>query len=136
MSLTTASVEKMFAPLANGNAPAFFHDSVSEDVVWNFGCPGANHMFAGRYEGSNAFISGTFATMAGMMKGPMKISLESSVVAADGKTAAVQVRSEGETKSGLMCDDRACWVIKEEGGVLTEVSGTFDLVSSVLGAPC
>ncbi|KAM0748348.1 hypothetical protein T439DRAFT_358897 [Meredithblackwellia eburnea MCA 4105] len=123
MSLTTEYVAQMFAPLENKNgtgAAEFFAKYVDEHVDWTFGSPGATHMFAGRYKGIAEFLQATSGKMAAIFKVGDPCAT-SSLISADGTSAAVQIRSVGETKNGQILDESALWLVKAKDGYLVEI---------------
>lgn len=71
MPITHDSITAAFAPLSTENHMLFFATSVSPDVVWQYGAPGATHPLAGRYDGMPAFVAGTFAKLGGCFAGEL-----------------------------------------------------------------
>ncbi|KAI5478545.1 hypothetical protein MNV49_004804 [Pseudohyphozyma bogoriensis] len=131
MSLTAASVQAMFAPLASAEPHMFFVKSISPEVVWTYGCPGATHILAGTYNGAGAMVAGTFGRLAGIFKGPLKMELLSSIIDASGASAAVTLKTTGEAKNGRKIDETSVWLIKEKDGVLIEIISFFDSAALV-----
>jgi ketosteroid isomerase-like protein len=130
MLVTADEVRKIFEGLALGSSESFF-DHVSEDVDWTVM---GTHPLAGRYHTKQSFRASTFDRLETLMRGNMRLIVEHILV--DGNWAVVELRSEATTKAGKAFDNRYCWVMRFENGLVTQVRAYLDsaLVRDVVEA--
>lgn len=129
MPVTVDQVRKVFEGLARGSSGSFF-DHVSADVDWTVM---GTHPLAGRYRSKQSFREATFDRLETIMREGMRLVVENVLV--DGDWAVVELRSEATTKTGKPFDNRYCWVMRFDKGLVTEVRAYLDsaLVRDVVG---
>jgi uncharacterized protein len=82
------------------------------------------HPLAGHYLSKKAFIDGTFAKLA---KGlPLGAELHTEHVFVQGDQAVVELHSLATAKNGMRFDNRYCWVVYFQDGVVARVRAYLD----------
>ena len=82
------------------------------------------HPLAGHYRSKNAFIEGTFAKLAQVL--PQGAELHTENVIVQGDQAAVELHSLATAKNGMRFDNRYCWIIYFQDGVIVRVRAYLD----------
>lgn len=113
-------VANLFAKWEEGDSSPFFA-AVADDVTWT--AIGATPI-SGVSHSKREYLDKTYLPLQSVFSGPTSCKVK-RIVASDG---AVVVEWRGETplaKGGVYANDY-CWVIRVNGGKLTEVTGYFD----------
>jgi ketosteroid isomerase-like protein len=82
------------------------------------------HPLAGHYAGKQAFIAGTFAKLGRVL--PQGAQLHVEYLLAQGDQAVVELHSLATAKNGMRFDNRYCWVVYFQDGVITRVRAYLD----------
>jgi uncharacterized protein len=120
MTITTNGVREIFKGLENGDGSDFFKH-VAEDVDWTVM---GTHPLAGHYLSKKAFIEGTFAKLGQVL--PQGAELHTENVIVQGDEAVVELHSLATAKNGMRFDNRYCWVIYFQGGMIVRVRAYLD----------
>jgi len=120
MAITEDRVREIFRGLESGDGSIFFKH-VAEDVDW---CVMGTHPLAGHYFGKKAFIDGTFAKLAKVL--PQGTELHTEHVIVQGDQAVVELHSLATAKNGMRFDNRYCWVVYFQDGVIVRVRAYLD----------
>ena len=120
MSVTPEIVRRIFKGLENGDGAAFF-EYVSDDVDW---IVMGTHPLAGHYCGKKAFIAGTFDKLARVLPQGAQLLVENLVVKDD--QAVVELHSLATAKNGMRFDNRYCWVVYFQDGVIVRIRAYLD----------
>jgi ketosteroid isomerase-like protein len=120
MPITADSVREIFEGLESGDGAAFFRH-VAENVDW---IVEGTHPLAGHYLSKKAFIEGTFAKLAKVL--PQGAELHTENVIVQGDQAAVELHSLATAKNGMRFDNRYCWIVYFQGGVIVRVRAYLD----------
>jgi uncharacterized protein len=120
MAITPDRVRNIFKGLENGDGAAFFRH-VADDVDW---IVEGTHPLAGHYRSKKAFIEGTFAKLAQVL--PQGAELHTENVIVQGDQAAVELHSLATAKNGMRFDNRYCWIIYFQDGVIVRVRAYLD----------
>jgi ketosteroid isomerase-like protein len=120
MGISAERVREIFTGLENGDGVAFFKH-VASDVDWTVM---GTHPLAGHYAGKQAFIAGTFAKLERVLPHGAQLHVESVLVHHD--RAAVELRSMAIAKNGMRFDNRYCWVVYFQDGVIVKVRAYLD----------
>ena len=120
MAITSESVREIFKGLENGDGAAFFAH-VADNVDW---IVEGTHPLAGHYLSKKAFIEGTFAKLAQVL--PQGAELHTENVIVQGEQAAVELHSLATAKNGMRFDNRYCWIIYFQDGVIVRVRAYLD----------
>jgi hypothetical protein len=119
-TITPEQVRDIFKGLENGDGAAFF-SHVSEDVDWTVL---GTHPLAGRYLSKTAFVAGTFAKLANVLPEGAQLHIENLVV--QGDVVVVELHSLATAKNGMRFDNRYCWVVYFQAGVIVRVRAYLD----------
>lgn len=76
MSITRTEALTLLNPLTAQDVTPFFRDSLSPNLKWTYGAPGATHALAGTYDGLGPFVAGTWARLAACFNGERSIKLQ------------------------------------------------------------
>jgi uncharacterized protein len=120
MTITPDFVRKVFKGLENGDGTAFF-DHVADDVDW---IVEGTHPLAGHYRSKQAFIAGTFDKLAQVLPQGAQLHVEDLIVKDD--RAVVELHSLATAKNGMRFDNRYCWVVYFENGVIVRIRAYLD----------
>jgi ketosteroid isomerase-like protein len=120
MGISAERVREIFRGLENGDGVAFFKH-VANDVDWTVM---GTHPLAGHYAGKQAFIAGTFAKLERVLPQGAQLHVESVLVHND--RAVVELRSMAIAKNGMRFDNRYCWVVYFQDGVIVRVRAYLD----------
>jgi ketosteroid isomerase-like protein len=120
MAITADSVRETFKGLETGDGAAFF-DHVADNVDW---IVEGTHPLAGHYLSKKAFIAGTFAKLAQVLPQGTQLHVENLIVNDD--EAAVELHSLATAKNGMRFDNRYCWVVYFQDGVIVRVRAYLD----------
>lgn len=120
MSITPDRVRETFKGLESGDGAAFF-EHVAEDVDWTVM---GTHPLAGHYLGKRAFIEGTFAKLGQVLPQGTQLHVENVIVQED--QAVVELRSLAVARNGMRFDNRYCWVLYFQGGLIVRVRAYLD----------
>jgi ketosteroid isomerase-like protein len=120
MAITQERVREIFKGLENGEGSAFFQH-VAENVDWTVM---GTHPLAGRYLSKKAFIEGTFAKLGQVL--PYGAQLHTENVIVEGEQAVVELHSLATAKNGMRFDNRYCWVVAFQDGLIVRVRAYLD----------
>ena len=120
MAITTERVREIFRGLEKGDGAAFF-EHVADDVDWTVM---GTHPLAGRYRNKKDFIAGTFAKLAQVLPQGAQLHVEHLLVKDD--EAVVELHSLATAKNGMRFDNRYCWVVYFQDGVIVRVRAYLD----------
>jgi uncharacterized protein len=120
MAITADSVRETFKGLETGDGAAFF-DHVADNVDW---IVEGTHPLAGHYLSKKAFIAGTFAKLGQVLPQGAQLHVENLIVQDD--EAAVELHSLATAKNGMRFDNRYCWVVYFQEGVIVRVRAYLD----------
>jgi ketosteroid isomerase-like protein len=120
MSISAQEVRDIFKGLENGDGAAFFAH-VADGVDWTVM---GTHPLAGHYAGRQAFITGTFAKLGRVL--PLGAQLHVEHVITQDDQAVVELHSLATAKNGMRFDNRYCWVLYFQGGLITRVRAYLD----------
>ncbi|HEV3078373.1 MAG TPA: nuclear transport factor 2 family protein, partial [Gemmataceae bacterium] len=112
MAITTERVREIFQGLEKGDGAAFF-EHVADDVDWTVM---GTHPLAGHYRSKKSFIAGTFAKLGQVLPQGARLQVEHLLVKDD--EAVVELHSLATAKNGMRFDNRYCWVVDFQGGVI------------------
>jgi hypothetical protein len=113
-------VREVFKGLENGDGAAFF-EHVADDVDW---IVMGTHPLAGHYLSKKAFIEGTFAKLAQVLPRGAQLHVENLIV--KDNQAVVELHSLATAKNGMRFDNRYCWVVYFQNGVIVRVRAYLD----------
>jgi uncharacterized protein len=82
------------------------------------------HPLAGHYLSKSAFIAGTFAKLSRVLPHGAQLHLLNLIVA--GGQAVVELHSLATAKNGMRFDNRYCWVVYFQDGIVTRVRAYLD----------
>jgi uncharacterized protein len=94
---------------------------VAEDVDWTVM---GTHALAGHYAGKQAFIAGTFAKLDRVRPQGAQLYMEHMI--AQGDQVVVELHSLATAKNGMRFDNRYCWVVHFQDGIITRVRAYLD----------
>jgi uncharacterized protein len=120
MAITVDSVREIFKGLERGDGAAFF-DHVADNVDW---IVEGTHPLAGHYLSKKAFIAGTFAKLGQVLPQGAQLHVENLIVKDD--EAAVELHSLATAKNGMRFDNRYCWVVYFQDGVIVRARAYLD----------
>jgi len=120
MAITTERVREIFRGLEKGDGAAFF-EHVADDVDWTVM---GTHPLAGRYRSKKAFIAGTFAKLGQVLPRGAELQVEHLLVEDD--QAVVELHSLATAKNGMRFDNRYCWVVYFQNGIIVRVRAYLD----------
>ena len=120
MAITSESVREIFKGLETGDGAAFFKH-VADDVDW---IVEGTHPLAGHYVSKKAFIEGTFAKLAQVLPQGTELVTEHVLVKDD--QAVVELHSLATARNGMRFDNRYCWVVYFQNGVIVRVRAYLD----------
>jgi uncharacterized protein len=120
MAISHERVREIFKGLENGEGSAFFQH-VAENVDWTVM---GTHPLAGHYLSKKAFIEGTFAKLGQVL--PYGAQLHTENVIVEGEQAVVELHSLATAKNGMRFDNRYCWVVAFQDGLIVRVRAYLD----------
>jgi uncharacterized protein len=120
MAITHESVRELFKGLENGDGSAFFQH-VADDVDWTVM---GTHPLAGHYLSKKAFIEGTFAKLGQILPNGAQLHTENVIV--EGDQAVVELHSLATARNGMRFDNRYCWVVYFQDGLIVRVRAYLD----------
>jgi ketosteroid isomerase-like protein len=82
------------------------------------------HPLSGHYAGKQAFIAGTFAKLGRVLLQGAQLHVE--YVFVQGDRAVVELHSFASAKNGMRLDNRYCWVVSFQDGIITRVRAYLD----------
>jgi ketosteroid isomerase-like protein len=94
---------------------------VADGVDWTVM---GTHPLAGHYAGKQAFITGTFAKLGRVL--PLGSQLHVEHVITQDDQAVVELHSLATAVNGMRFDNRYCWVLYFQGGLITRVRAYLD----------
>ena len=118
--ITPDLVREVFKGLENGDGAAFF-EHVADDVDW---IVMGTHPLAGHYRSKRAFIAGTFDQLARVLPQGAQLQVEYLIVKDD--QAVVELHSLATAKNGMRFDNRYCWVVYFQNGVIVRIRAYLD----------
>ena len=119
-AITPELVRKIFKGLENGDGGTFF-EYVADNVDW---IVMGTHPLAGHYRSKKAFIAGTFDKLAQVLPQGAQLQLEYLIVKDD--QAVVELHSLATAKNGMRFDNRYCWVVYFQNGVIVRIRAYLD----------
>jgi ketosteroid isomerase-like protein len=122
MTITPDRVREIFKGLESGDGAAFF-EHVADNVDW---IVEGTHPLAGHYLSKKAFIAGTFAKLGQVLPQGAQLHTEHVIVQDD--EAVVELHSLATAKNGMRFDNRYCWVVYFQNGVIVRVRAYLDSV--------
>ena len=120
MAITPERVREIFKGLENGAGAAFF-EQVADDVDWTVM---GTHPLAGHYDSKKDFIAGTFAKLGLVLPRGAQLHVEHLIVKDD--QAVVELHSLATAKNGMRFDNRYCWIVYFQDGVIVCVRAYLD----------
>ena len=120
MAITSDRVREIFKGLESGDGAAFF-SHVAENVDW---IVEGTHPLAGHYLSKKAFIQGTFAKLDKVLPQGTQLNMEHVLVKDD--QAVVELHSLATAKNGMRFDNRYCWVVYFQNGLIVRVRAYLD----------
>jgi ketosteroid isomerase-like protein len=120
MAITSDRVREIFKGLENGDGAAFF-EHVADNVDW---IVEGTHPLAAHYRSKRAFIEGTFAKLAQVLPQGAQLHVEDLIVKDD--QAVVELHSLATAKNGMRFDNRYCWVVYFQDGLIVRVRAYLD----------
>jgi ketosteroid isomerase-like protein len=120
MAIAHKSVRELFKGLENGDGSAFFQH-VADNVDWTVM---GTHPLAGHYLSKKAFIEGTFAKLGQVLPNGAQLHTENVIV--EGDQAVVELHSLATARNGMRFDNRYCWVVYFQDGVIVRVRAYLD----------
>jgi uncharacterized protein len=120
MAITAERVREIFEGLEKGDGAAFF-EHVADDVDWTVM---GTHPLARRYRSKKSFIAGTFAKLGQVLPQGAQLQVEHLLVKDD--EAVVELHSLATAKNGMRFDNRYCWVVYFQDGVIVRVRAYLD----------
>jgi uncharacterized protein len=120
MAITPDRVREIFKGLESGDGAAFF-GHVAENVDW---IVEGTHPLAGHYLSKKAFIQGTFAKLDKVLPQGTQLYMEHLIVKDD--QAVVELHSLATAKNGMRFDNRYCWVVYFQDGLIVRVRAYLD----------
>jgi ketosteroid isomerase-like protein len=120
LAILSKQVRAIFKGLENGDGAAFFAH-VADDVDWTVM---GTHPLAGHYAGKQAFIAGTFAKLGRVLPQGAQLHVENMIVQDD--QAVVELHSLATAENGMRFDNRYCWVVYFQDGIITRVRAYLD----------
>jgi uncharacterized protein len=118
--ITPDLVREVFKGLENGDGAAFF-EHVADDVDW---IVMGTHPLAGHYRSKRDFIAGTFDQLARVLPQGAQLQVENLIVKDD--QAVVELHSLATAKNGMRFDNRYCWVVYFQNGVIVRIRAYLD----------
>ena len=120
MAITSDRVREIFRGLENGDGAAFF-EHVTDNVDW---IVEGTHPLAAHYLSKRAIIEGTFAKLAQVLPQGAQLHVENLIVKDD--EAVVELHSLATAKNGMRFDNRYCWVVYFQDGLIVRVRAYLD----------
>ena len=121
MAITSDRVREIFMGPENGDGAAFF-EWVSDDVDW---IVMGTHPLAGHYRSKQAFLQVHFRQGLGqVLQNGAQLHLEDLMVKDD--EAVVELHSLATAKNGMRFDNRYCWVVYFQKGLIVRVRAYLD----------
>jgi ketosteroid isomerase-like protein len=118
---TRESRVALFTKLQDPATHPEFWAQVAHDVDWTVK---GTHPLAGRYNSKTQFMQSTFARLANVLPGGVKLELKQLYV--DGDTAIVELHSISTTNEGAQFANDYCWVCRFDGDIIVEVRAYLD----------
>jgi ketosteroid isomerase-like protein len=118
--ITPDYVRKVFKGLENGDGATFF-EHVADDVDWFVM---GTRPLAGHYRNKKAFIAGTFDKLAQVLPQGAQLQVEYLIVKDD--QAVVELHSLATAKNGMRFENRCCWVVYFQNGVIVRIRACLD----------
>ena len=120
MAIAPDRVRDIFKGLESGDGAAFF-DHLADNVDW---IVEGTHPLAGHYLSKKAFIEGTFAKLGQVLPQGAQLQMENLIVKDD--QAVVELHSLATAKNGMRFDNRYCWVVYFQDGLIVRVRAYLD----------
>jgi uncharacterized protein len=113
-------VTDLFTKWEAGNSSPFF-SAVAEDVIWTaFGTT----PISGVSHSKTEYMTKTYLPLQSIFAGPTACKVKR--VIADEDTVVVEWHGETPLAKGGVYANDYCWIVRANGGKLTEVTGYFD----------
>ena len=120
MHIDPDRIRQIFKGLEAGDGDAFFAH-VADNVDWTVM---GTHPLAGHYLSKADFIAGTFAKLGQVLPQGAQLHVEHMVVRDD--EAVVELRSLATARNGMRFDNRYCWVVAFDRGIIVRVRAYLD----------
>jgi ketosteroid isomerase-like protein len=111
----------LFSKLQSPETQPQFWARVADDVDWTVE---GTHPLAGRYHNKQEFIAATFARLARVLVGGVKLELQHLFV--DAETTIAELRSTSTTIEGAAFANTYCWVCRFDGDIIVRVRAYLD----------
>jgi uncharacterized protein len=118
--MTENEVREIFRGLEHEDGAAFF-THVADDVDW---VVMGTHPLAGHYRSKAAFRAGTFDKLECVLQDGAQLTVDHVLISGD--ESAVELRSNASGHNGMRFDNRYCWIVKFEKGVVVSVRAYLD----------
>jgi ketosteroid isomerase-like protein len=113
-------MQHIFSELSNGNDQPFL-DAMAEEMQWHWMGSGP---WSKTFNGKAAVIGELWAAVRTTLKPPYKVVARRFI--ADGDFVVVEAVGQNRTPDGKSYDNRYCWVLRIEGGMIRELSEYMD----------
>ena len=120
MTITHERVSEIFKGLGNSDGASFFQNVV-ENFDWTVM---GTHPLASHYLSKKAFIDATFAKLGQVLPNGVQLHTENVIV--EGDQAVVELHSLATAKNGMRFDNRYCWVVAFQDGLIVRVRAYLD----------
>jgi ketosteroid isomerase-like protein len=120
MAVTEPEVRIIFSKLETGDGREFF-DHVADNVDWTVE---GTHPLAGHYHSKEEFFTHTFVRLNEVLSGGTQLRVQAVHISGD--WAIVELRSMATARNGMRFDNRYCWVVRFENGLIVEVRAYLD----------
>ena len=122
MVITTRDARMaLFTKLQDPAIQPEFWARVADNVDWTVK---GTHPLAGRYHSKSDFLESTFARLAGVLPGGVKLQITHLYV--DGDTTIVELRSTSTTNEGAQFANDYCWTCRFQDDVIVDVRAYLD----------
>ena len=119
-STNRALLEDVFAALENGDGKPFF-ELLSNDILWTIS---GTIAWSGTYRGKAAVQSQLWKPLFAQFAERYKAKAVRFVT--EGDVVVVEFHGGAKTKSGLLYDNRYCWICTFDKGHITELTEYTD----------
>jgi ketosteroid isomerase-like protein len=111
----------LFANLQDPKTQPAFWAHVADDVDWTVE---GTHPLAGHYRQKAAFVDATFARLAGVLPGGVRLAIHHLYM--DRDTVIAELHSTSTTNEGAVFANNYCWVCRFDGHTIVEVRAYLD----------
>jgi uncharacterized protein len=111
----------LFGKLGDSATQSEFWARVSDDVEWTVL---GTHPLAGSYHSKDEFLHSTFARLAGVLAGGVKLEVKHLYI--DGDVTIAELHSVSKTNEGANFTNDYCWVCRFGGDLIIDVRAYLD----------